>query len=54
MGQRTNRSIIERCKQVIDFIENYHFKFGFVPSYGDIMDGTGIKSRGHLAVIIEN
>jgi repressor LexA len=53
MGQRTNLSMPERCKQVLEFIESYHTKHGFVPSYGDIMAGTGIKSRGHIALIIE-
>ena len=53
MGQRTNLSMLERCKQVLEFIESYHAKHRFVPSYGDIMVGTGIKSRGHLALIIE-
>lgn len=53
MRQRTNLPMAERCKQVLDFIENYHFKHGFLPSYGDIMEGTGIKSRGHLSLIIK-
>ena len=53
MGQRTNLSMVERCKQVLDVIKDYYFKHGFVPSYGNIMDGTRIKSRGHLALIIE-
>jgi len=53
MGQRTNLPIAERCKQVLDFIKEYQFKHGFVPSYGDILAGTKIKSRGHLALIIE-
>ena len=53
MRQRTNQKMPERCKQVLDFIVSYHSTHEFVPSYGDIMTGTGIKSRGHVAVIIE-
>lgn len=53
MGQRTNLSLQERCKQVLDFFRSYYFENRAWPSYGVVLKRTGIKSRGHLALIIE-
>lgn len=53
MRQRTRLTLAERCQQVLHFIEEYFARHKFIPSYGEIMKGTGIKSRGHVAIIID-
>lgn len=37
----------KRQAQAFQFIQGYITKHGFSPSYQDIMDSLGIKSRGH-------
>jgi SOS-response transcriptional repressor LexA len=53
MTQRTNRSMKERSKQVLDCYRSYYFENKAWPAYGVILKRTGIKSRGHLAKIVE-
>ena len=53
MRKRTHIPMEERCKQVVEFIENFYFKNTSWPSYRVIMKNIGIKSSGHLAVIVE-
>jgi len=53
MKRRSNKSIKERGDTVLNFIRDY-FDHNFIsPTYKEIMDGVGIKSRGHLASIID-
>jgi SOS-response transcriptional repressor LexA len=51
MRQRTNSSKPERCKQVLDFYKSYYFEYRTWPGFGEIMKGTGLKSRGHVSLI---
>lgn len=53
MEKRKNKTLAERCEQVLQFIKNYYFKNHYYPSYDDISEGTGIKSKGgHISLII--
>jgi len=54
MEKRKNKTFVERCEQVLQFIQNYYFKNHYMPSYDDISEGTGIKSKGgHISHIID-
>lgn len=38
-------TLTQKQKQAFDFIKNYCDKLGYAPSYQEIADGIGLKSR---------
>lgn len=53
MKKRTHMPLEERCKQVVEFIENFYFRNASWPVYRVIMKGIGIKSLGHMKIIVD-
>jgi repressor LexA len=53
MSRRTNKTLKERCQEVLAFIKSYFAAHKFMPSYRDIVKATDLNSVGHLATVIE-
>lgn len=51
MGQRKNKTFGERCSQVYDFFMDFYYKNDMSPTFGEMVEGTGIQ-RGNLHVIV--
>lgn len=52
MGKRTNKTSRQRGEEVLGFFKDFLNRYFMAPTYDEIMKGVGIKSKGHLAPII--
>ncbi|GAB4419531.1 MAG: transcriptional repressor LexA [Anaerolineales bacterium] len=53
MGQRPYKPKEERCNEILAYVSEYFDRHYMSPTYDEIMKGVGIKSKGHLAPLID-
>jgi repressor LexA len=52
MARGNHKTVEEKCGQVKEFIVAFQEKNGYSPSFAEIMQATGIKTRSHVHYIL--